>query len=121
MVAGDVAAARALPPYTLSNMASDGLGLLTALGIPRAHVMGSSWGSRFAQTVVIEHPERRLTLTSVMSIPGQLEFGQSSAPAWHAKVASCPQTGAGTSRLRRSRCWEGLKIHRIGALASGGR
>ncbi|MEY2952186.1 MAG: hypothetical protein RLZZ401_273, partial [Pseudomonadota bacterium] len=64
---GDIAGARALAPYSLSDMASDGLGLLTALGIQRAHVMGSSLGGTIVQTMAIEHPERLLSMTSMMS------------------------------------------------------
>ena len=52
MEAGDLAGARALAPYSLSDMASDGLGLLTALGIDRAHVMGSSLGGTIAEELV---------------------------------------------------------------------
>jgi pimeloyl-ACP methyl ester carboxylesterase len=53
--------------YRLSDMAADAAGLLDALGIPAAHIVGASMGGMIAQLVVIEHPERALTLTSVMS------------------------------------------------------
>jgi pimeloyl-ACP methyl ester carboxylesterase len=74
---GDYAAAKRLAPYTLSDMADDGLGLLTALGIDRAHILGTSLGGMVAQTIAIEHPERVLTLTSMMSSTGEPEYGQS--------------------------------------------
>src|SRR5271154_7523985 len=79
--AGDFEKARALAPYTLSAMADDALGLLTALGIERAHVVGASMGGMIAQTIAIEHPERVLTLTSMMSTTGEPEFGQSTHEA----------------------------------------
>jgi pimeloyl-ACP methyl ester carboxylesterase len=69
---GDYAAARQLAPYTLSEMADDGLGLLTALGIDQAHILGASLGGMIAQTMAIEHPERVLTLISMMSSTGEL-------------------------------------------------
>jgi len=57
-------------PYTLSDMASDTVGLLDALGLDAAHVIGASLGGMIAQTVAIEHPRRVLSLTSIMSTTG---------------------------------------------------
>lgn len=59
-------------PYTLSAMASDTVGLLDALGITRAHLVGASLGGMIAQTIAIEHPERVVSLTSIMSSAGNL-------------------------------------------------
>src|SRR5579875_225019 len=70
VAAGDFERARQLAPYTLTDMAEDGFGLLTALGIERAHVVGASMGGMIAQTMAIERPERVLTLTSMMSTTG---------------------------------------------------
>jgi pimeloyl-ACP methyl ester carboxylesterase len=63
-------------PYTLSDMANDGVGLLGALGIERAHVAGASMGGMIAQTMAIEHPDRILSLTSIMSSPGDPRVGK---------------------------------------------
>lgn len=57
-------------PYNLSDMAADAIGLLDALQIERAHVVGASMGGAIAQTMAIEHPERMYTLTSIMSTTG---------------------------------------------------
>ena len=57
-------------PYTLSDMASDAVGLLDHLGIGRAHILGASMGGMIVQTIAIEHPDRIASLTSVMSCPG---------------------------------------------------
>ena len=57
-------------PYTLNDMAADAVGVLDAYGIGAAHVVGASMGGMIAQTVAINHPERVLTLTSIMSTPG---------------------------------------------------
>ncbi|WP_189545395.1 alpha/beta fold hydrolase [Streptomyces gelaticus] len=78
---GDISSALAMAPYTLQDMADDGLGLLTALGIERAHVVGSSMGGVIAQTMAISHPARVLTLTSMMSSTGEPEYGRSSPEA----------------------------------------
>ena len=51
------------PPYTLDDMARDTVGLMDALGIGQAHVVGASMGGMIAQIVAIEHPERVKSLT----------------------------------------------------------
>ncbi len=85
--AGGLARARELAPYTLSDMADDGFGLLTALGIERAHVVGASMGGMIAQTMAIEQPQRVLTLTSMMSTTGEPGVGQSTPEALEALLA----------------------------------
>lgn len=57
-------------PYTLADMAHDGIGLLDALGIAKAHIVGASMGGMIAQHMAFSHPERVLTLTSIMSTTG---------------------------------------------------
>ena len=58
-------------PYTLVDMADDAVGLLDALEIERAHVVGRSMGGMIAQLVASEHRGRALSLTSIMSSSGQ--------------------------------------------------
>ena len=58
------------PPYTLQDMANDALGVLAALRIARAHVVGVSMGGMIAQRVAFSAPEKVLTLTSIMSSSG---------------------------------------------------
>lgn len=57
-------------PYTLYDMAADGIGLLDALSIDRAHVVGRSMGGMIAQIMASEYPDRVLSLTSIMSSTG---------------------------------------------------
>ena len=57
-------------PYTLAHMAADGVGLLDALGIDKAHVVGASMGGMIAQHIAFSHPEKLLSLTSIMSTTG---------------------------------------------------
>jgi pimeloyl-ACP methyl ester carboxylesterase len=59
-----------LPAYTMPMMADDAIGLLTHLGIERAHVWGVSMGGMIAQEVVLRHPERVITLTLGCTTPG---------------------------------------------------
>ena len=58
------------PAYHLDDLANDAVGLLDALGIPAAHIVGASMGGFIAQLVAIDHADRVLTLTSIMSGPG---------------------------------------------------
>ncbi|MFC9676290.1 alpha/beta fold hydrolase [Streptomyces sp. NPDC056949] len=78
---GDIASALAMIPYTLTDMAADGLDLLTALGIENAHVVGTSMGGMIAQKMAITRPARVLTLTSMMSSTGESEYGRSDPEA----------------------------------------
>lgn len=57
-------------PYTLSDMAADAVGLLDALGIARAHVLGVSLGGMVAQVLAIEHRARVRSLNIFMSQSG---------------------------------------------------
>jgi pimeloyl-ACP methyl ester carboxylesterase len=57
-------------PYTLDDMADDAVGVLDALHIPKAHIVGASMGGMIAQLVAADHPEHTLTLTSIMSTTG---------------------------------------------------
>jgi pimeloyl-ACP methyl ester carboxylesterase len=72
VIAGDTSTAS----YTLSDMAADTVGLLDALGVRAAHLVGASLGGFVAQTVAIEHPGRVLSLTSMMSTTGDPTVGQ---------------------------------------------
>ena len=62
-------------PYTLSEMAADGIGLLDHLGIERAHIVGNSMGGMIVQTMAIEHPSRIASVTSIMSSTGDPRTG----------------------------------------------
>jgi pimeloyl-ACP methyl ester carboxylesterase len=57
-------------PYTLRDMADDVAGLLDGLAIDAAHIVGASMGGMIAQEMAIRHPDRVLTLTSIMSSTG---------------------------------------------------
>lgn len=57
-------------PYSLSDMAADGAGVLDALDIESAHIVGGSMGGMIAQLFAINHPEKVRTLTSIFSTTG---------------------------------------------------
>ena len=90
LTAGELDRARAMAPYTLRDMAVDGISLLDELGIDRAHVVGSSMGGMIAQTMAIELPDRVLSLTSMMSSTGEPEYGQPSPEAQRVLLSPRP-------------------------------
>jgi proline iminopeptidase len=59
------------PPYTLSDMADDAIGVLSALGVARAHVVGLSMGGMIGQLMAAKFPARVSSLTSMMSSSGR--------------------------------------------------
>jgi pimeloyl-ACP methyl ester carboxylesterase len=76
-------------PYTISDMAADAAGLLDALEIERAHVLGVSLGGQVAQALAIEHPGRVLSLALMMTYSGNPEV----APASPTALAGVTSTG----------------------------
>jgi pimeloyl-ACP methyl ester carboxylesterase len=83
------------PPYTLSDMAADGIGLLDALGVDRAHVVGMSRGGMIVQLMAIEHGARVRSMTSIMSTTGDPAVGQPSEEALAGLVTPAPTDRAG--------------------------
>lgn len=82
----------ALPvlPYTLDTMAADSVGLLDALQIERAHIVGASLGGAIAQIIAARYPQRTLSLTSIMSSSGNPLLPPPTAAAATALFAPLP-------------------------------
>jgi pimeloyl-ACP methyl ester carboxylesterase len=70
MLLRSVTKVRAGVPYTLRDMAADTLGLMDALGITAAHVVGASMGGAIAQELAIDAPQRLRSMTSIMGPTG---------------------------------------------------
>jgi pimeloyl-ACP methyl ester carboxylesterase len=77
--------------YTLSDMAGDAVGLLDHLGIERAHVVGASMGGMIAQVVAYEHPDRVLSLASIMSNTGARFSGQPGLATYRVLLGTPPK------------------------------
>jgi len=77
--------------YQLSDMANDGIAILDHLGIVQAHVVGASMGGMIAQTLVAEHPDRVLSLTSIMSNTGAMWSGQPKLGVLGALMGNVPR------------------------------
>jgi pimeloyl-ACP methyl ester carboxylesterase len=67
--------------YSLSDMADDAVAVLDQLNVSRSHVMGCSLGGMIVQRLAIDHPDRLLSVTSVMSRTGEPGYGDSSEEA----------------------------------------
>lgn len=78
-------------PYSLNDMAADTVGLMDALGIGRAHVVGASMGGMIAQIVAARYPNRTRSLTSIMSSSGDPSLPQGKPEAVSALLAPRPQ------------------------------
>jgi pimeloyl-ACP methyl ester carboxylesterase len=82
-------------PYLLGDMADDAVGLLDHLGIQAAHVVGASMGGMIAQTIAIKHPERVLSLTSIMSTTGERRVGRPKLRVWSVLMRRAPRQKQG--------------------------
>jgi pimeloyl-ACP methyl ester carboxylesterase len=81
----------AVAPYNLADMAEDAAGLLEALGIAEAHVVGVSMGGMIAQALAIAHPELVASLCSIMSMTGARDSGMPTQEALDVLMAPPPE------------------------------
>jgi len=83
------------PAYTLSDLGGDAGGLLEALEIDSAHVVGASMGGMIAQVLAIEHPSRVRSLASIMSGPGTRASRMPRLRAFGALMRAAPKDREG--------------------------
>lgn len=77
-------------PYNLDDMAGDALGLMDALGIAKAHIVGASMGGMIAQTLAARHGDRVRSLVSIMSSSGDPRLPQAQPAAAATLTATRP-------------------------------
>ena len=85
-------------PYQLNDMAADAVGILDALGIEKAHIVGASMGGMIAQLVAVNHPHKARSLTSIMSTTGSA----ASARAMYALMVTSLAARAASSTAMHS-------------------
>ncbi len=98
MMAKVRAGASVVAPYALDDMASDAAGLLAALGIESAHIVGSSMGGMIAQLVALNHPEATRSLVSIMSSSGRRGLPPARPAAMQA-LMTLPKSSSRDDRL----------------------
>jgi pimeloyl-ACP methyl ester carboxylesterase len=74
------------PPYSLRDLATDALGVLDALGVPEAHVVGVSMGGFLGQLLALDRPDRVTTLSLLSSSPGGSSHEKPDLPAMPLKI-----------------------------------
>jgi pimeloyl-ACP methyl ester carboxylesterase len=79
-------------PYRLGDMAEDTIGLMDALGIKSAHMVGASMGGMIAQELAISFPQRVRSLTSIMSTTGNPKVPPATREATAVLMAPPPAT-----------------------------
>lgn len=97
-------------PYTLYDMAKDAVGLMDALRIKQAHIVGASMGGMIAQIIATNYPERTLSLTSLMAPDGKPGLPLVAKPD---RLSTVPQPGPNEDRAayieRRIKTMEALE------------
>jgi pimeloyl-ACP methyl ester carboxylesterase len=81
------------PPYDLTDMAGDTVGLMDRLGIEKAHVVGASMGGMIAQIIAAKYPDRVRSLVSIMSSSGDPGLPQAAPEAMMAIMQARPDGG----------------------------
>lgn len=100
-------------PYRLEDMAQDAVGLLDALEIERAHMVGASLGGMLAQILAGRHASRVATLTAIMSSPGAPPPWDSTAAARKVLMASAPANATKEDLIR-------MRMHTYQVIAGPG-
>ena len=85
-------------PYRLADMAADAADLLRVLGIDKAHVVGASMGGMIVQLLAVNHPEKVLSMTSVMSTTGNRRLPRARPEALKALMGR-PPANAGIDQV----------------------
>jgi pimeloyl-ACP methyl ester carboxylesterase len=96
-------------PYKIRDMAEDTVGLMDALGIKSAHIVGASMGGMIAQEIAISFPQRVRSLTSIMSTTGNPRLPQPTREA--AAMLMAPPPASREEFLDRFvKTWKVLRV-----------
>ena len=86
-------------PYLLNDMAADAVGLLDALGIDKAHMVGASMGGMIVQIIAAKYPQRTRSMVSIYSTSGRRGLPQGKPEAL-AMLGSVPKNDTREARVR---------------------
>ena len=100
-------------PYRLEDMAQDAVGLMDALKIDRAHVVGASLGGMIGQILASRHAARVATLTTIMSSPGAPPPWDSTPAARQVLMARPPENATAEDLIR-------MRMHTYRVIAGPG-
>lgn len=88
-------------PYTLDDMADDAIGVLDAINVDEAHIVGASMGGMIAQLIAGRFPERSMSLTSIMSTSGDPSLPAASAEVRKMLLAPRPDASQPEAVVQR--------------------
>jgi pimeloyl-ACP methyl ester carboxylesterase len=94
---GAIASGEAQPAYDLQDMADDVMGVMDALNIDKAHIMGISMGGMIVQVAAATHGERLLSMMSVMSSSGRPGLPAATEAAMASLTAQPDPAGGGAA------------------------
>ena len=107
------------PKYSVDDMADDGFAVLDAVGAEAAHIAGWSMGGMIVQAMALKHPERVMSMTSVMSAPGPIP-GERDADVMAAFTAPPATTRdeAAERHLAGLRAWGSPACHDVARITA---
>jgi pimeloyl-ACP methyl ester carboxylesterase len=107
-------------PYSLDDMAEDGISVLDELGIERAHIVGASMGGMIAQIIAAEHAPRALTLVSIMSTTGAPHLPEAEEQAAEGLLDIAGSEGDATARMHEIGIYPEAMPRQLMAIISAG-
>jgi pimeloyl-ACP methyl ester carboxylesterase len=111
---------RVSAPYALNDMANDGVAVLDALGIEKAHLIGASMGGMIAQTIASEHPDRTMGLVSIMSTTGAEHLPEPSVETQNNMTDLMDENGDRSARFKEMGFYLEAAPRQVSAILNAG-
>ena len=107
-------------PYSLSDMADDGIAVLDQLNIEQAHIVGASMGGMIAQVIAVEYPARTRSLVSIMSTTGAPHLPEADEQASDGLMGIAESEGDATARFHEMGIFPEAMPRQLMAIISAG-
>ncbi len=107
-------------PYSLSDMAADGIAVLDQLNIEQAHIVGASMGGMIAQVIAVEYPERTRSLVSIMSTTGAPHLPEADEQASDGLLGIAESEGDAAARFHEMGIFPEAMPRQLMAIISAG-